>query len=502
MEALDERMADLNEILDGDNPRTVVKDAAFKELMESIKEFGVLEPILVRPRQNSGYEIIAGHRRAAAARAAGLAEIPVRCFDIEADLAERIRVVENRHRENPNPIQEAQAIQKVRARVGDIRTVAALVNMSVAAVTRSLALLDLPMTVQVLIMGGQLTAEHGHQIMRADEKSRTRLVEFVAAKNPWTKTFPTVSELKREIEKNVENDLKKAPFPKGEPYADMVACSACPMNSANQSMLFDGATAGICTGPACYSKKERQFYKDFAETHGKKLEAYKFMGTVSERGYMPVEQVKGNMILTEELLESKPIKKAMVEKPEAFGWVVIKPGSDGTKKKPSIGFCLLDTTVLPKDKRPEKRKSSEDWQAEYKKERFFNAYRSYNLLEAADDLFDARRPSLAHLVWIARAASQNDYSRLNTCLVIMGHAAEDVKTEKAVDAILGKMGREDIHRLIWLGTMNRGDIEELMSDGLKVNIKPILKKADGIAAAEWEKELAKQKEIDTTGVKK
>jgi len=99
----------------GKNPRKQVDDAALGELAESIKQSGVLHPIIVRP-SNGKFELVAGWRRWKASRKAGLETIPATVRELTDEQAEEIRLVENLQREDVHPLDEAAGIQKLRKR--------------------------------------------------------------------------------------------------------------------------------------------------------------------------------------------------------------------------------------------------------------------------------------------------------------------------------------------------------------------------------------------------
>lgn len=486
-------------VAEGANARELKKDAVFEELVASVKQYGVLEPLLVRLMPANGekggreVEVIAGHRRLAAAKAAKKDAVPVRILleeDVDKQLAviEQLRAVENIHRKELNPIEEARAIDKVLKSVGDVKTVAAMVNKPVAYVTRAAALNFLPKNVADLIAAGELTAEHGHHLMRASEKARESLAAFVTKKHEWSKKYPTIEEFQEQIAAKVENDLKKAPFTKDEAYAGEGPCTTCPQNSANQEALFDGAAAGTCTGPTCFSKKEKQFYKDFADSHGKKLEAHKFFGVVSDKG-SGATMAKGFRLMSEDEVEEKAIKKLMEEKPAAFGWAVVRPGDWSERKKPWIAFTVIDPEVLPKEKRAAAEKPKErDWEAEQKKNQHFQGYRNLHLLRAADKVFNGAKPKPEHLLGIVWRKVRDNAAEFARALNVMGmYDPAVIKTEKDLANAVEKLKAPDLLRLIWITSFDTWELAKRLKDEHGVDSAKIVKAADAEAAAEWAK---------------
>lgn len=486
------------------NARAVVKDEALQELAESVREFGVLEPVLVRFVAGDGtdgsYELIAGHRRLAAAKKAGLERIPVRVFKVGDEVAEQIQAIENMHRANLDPMQEARAIQKVQARTGDVRLTAAVMKKTVGYVHRAVGLLSLPKEVTDLIASGELTAAHGHEITRADEKARAAVIKFVTTKD-WAGKLPDVGALRQEIAKKVENDLKKAPFVKDEAYAGEVACTACPLNSANHVDLFEGATDGVCMGPSCFSKKEKQFYKDFAESHGKKLEAHKFLGVVADKG-SGATAAKGFRLMGEDEVGEKGMKKLMEEKPSAFGWAVVRPGEWSERKRPWIQFAVIETAILPKEKRAAAEKpAARDWEAEQKKNQHFQGYRTFRLLEAAAKGFKGSQSQLVGMVWRKARGEARELARTFN---VMGVADEKLKTEKDVASVVEKSKPADLIKALFLMSFESWDLAKRLKEELGLDTAKIVKAADGEASAEWEAIQAKEKEkgLDKKAVEK
>jgi ParB family chromosome partitioning protein len=162
-------------------PRRRFEESALSELAESIRELGVLQPILVRPLAHGGYELVAGERRWRAARRVGLADIPaiIRTTSDLESLEEAI--VENLHRADLNAIEEANAYRQL---VDDFALtqdeVARRVGRSRSAVANTLRLLQLPGSVQRLIMAGRLSAGHARAVLAVSDPVRQReLAEYM-----------------------------------------------------------------------------------------------------------------------------------------------------------------------------------------------------------------------------------------------------------------------------------------------------------------------------------
>jgi ParB family chromosome partitioning protein len=167
-------------------PRVHFDEESLAELAASIREIGVLQPILVRP-QDQGYELLAGERRWRAARRAGLAVIPaiVQHTD-ELGSVERA-LVENLHRQDLTPLEEAAAYQQL---IEDFdfthEQVATRVGKSRSAVTNTLRLMALPAAVQHLLADGRLSAGHARAILGTPDRAFQEHLAKRAAAEGWS----------------------------------------------------------------------------------------------------------------------------------------------------------------------------------------------------------------------------------------------------------------------------------------------------------------------------
>lgn len=155
-----------------DQPRREFDEEAIEELAESIREYGLIQPITVRPLEKGYYQIIAGERRWRACRKAGLREIPVRIMEADDRLAMELALVENLQREDLNPMEEAAGYKKLMEDYGLTQEeVSARVQKSRSAVANALRLLGLPKKVSKLVSDGKLSAGHARALLAIkDEK--------------------------------------------------------------------------------------------------------------------------------------------------------------------------------------------------------------------------------------------------------------------------------------------------------------------------------------------
>lgn len=146
-------------------PRTRMDEASLAELAESIKAQGVIQPVLVR-RIEGGYEIIAGERRTRAARLAGLTEVPVVLREVDDHAAAAIALIENIQREDLNPLEEAQGLQRL---MNEFRLtqedVAQRVGRSRSAVANLLRLTQLPKPIQDMLYAEEIDMGHARALL-------------------------------------------------------------------------------------------------------------------------------------------------------------------------------------------------------------------------------------------------------------------------------------------------------------------------------------------------
>lgn len=159
-------------------PRSVFEPEAFAELVHSIKEFGVLQPIVVRPK-GAGYELIMGERRLRASKEAGLTKIPAIVRETADENMLRDALLENLHRSNLNPLEEASAYKQLLEDFGSTQDqLADKLGRSRPQITNTLRLLKLPLTVQSKVAAGVLSAGHARALLGApDEITMTAFAE-------------------------------------------------------------------------------------------------------------------------------------------------------------------------------------------------------------------------------------------------------------------------------------------------------------------------------------
>lgn len=152
-------------------PRKNFDDAALAQLSESVRLHGIIQPLLVRPIPDGGYQIVAGERRWRAARAAGLSEVPVVIRELDDAQTAQYALVENLQREDLNPIEEARGFLRLTEEFSYTQEAAAeVIGRSRSSVANSIRLLSLPEEVMEMIEDGRLTSGHGKALLGIEDE--------------------------------------------------------------------------------------------------------------------------------------------------------------------------------------------------------------------------------------------------------------------------------------------------------------------------------------------
>lgn len=164
-------------------PRTRMNSTSLAELAESIKAQGVMQPILVRPVDDGLYEIIAGERRFRASQMAGLDEVPVLVKAVPDEAALAMALIENIQREDLNPLEEAQGVQRLIREFDFTHEQAAqAIGRSRSATSNLLRLLNLAPPVQEMLMGGQLDMGHARALLALDGAAQVQFGHQIVIK--------------------------------------------------------------------------------------------------------------------------------------------------------------------------------------------------------------------------------------------------------------------------------------------------------------------------------
>ena len=227
------------------------KGADFDELVKSVKEKGVLVPVLARPLKEGGYEVVAGNRRLAAAKELGLGEIPAMVDEDMDDVAAmEAQIIENLQRKDIHPLDEGEAYRKLLERAGDILTikdVAVRVGKSEAYVRQRLFLTNVEPKVAAMFRAGKLRGEHAVILARLSQVDQGRVVKEV---DRYHGDF-SAADLKDWIQRNVYKPMQNQPWVGDEAMEGSVPAHKPACQPANTA-LFGEVKKGTCTDLACW----------------------------------------------------------------------------------------------------------------------------------------------------------------------------------------------------------------------------------------------------------
>lgn len=201
-----------------DQPRKIFDEDALAELADSIAKHGVIQPLLVRPRPDGSYQLVAGERRWRASRMAGLTEVPVVIKELSDDEAMALALIENLQREDLNAIEEAQGIKALMDTLSLTQDEAAeRVGKSRPAVANALRLLKLPDSVIALVSDGKLSPGHARALLGfKDEQDIIETADLIIEKGL------TVRDVEKLVKKRNKEPKAEKPAARRASYYDEV----------------------------------------------------------------------------------------------------------------------------------------------------------------------------------------------------------------------------------------------------------------------------------------
>lgn len=232
----------LNEIEPNrEQPRKSFDEEALEELANSISTHGVIQPLLVRPLADGGYQLIAGERRWRASRMAGLTEVPVVIREMSDSEAMELALVENLQREDLNPIEEAQGLALLMETYGLTQEQAAKrVGKSRPAVANAMRLLALPQDVLAMVERGELSAGHARTILPLENDG-----QITALANEIIKKNLSVRETERAVKALLKGDVKREKrVKKRDTYYDEVELAVSQSLGRKAKVSLSGGNKG------------------------------------------------------------------------------------------------------------------------------------------------------------------------------------------------------------------------------------------------------------------
>lgn len=269
---------------DSKQPRKFFDEAAMNELTESVKQVGILQPILVRPGamigtgvgkpQRHGYTIISGERRYRAAYEAGLTEVPVVIREgLSDDEILEIQIIENLQRKDVNPMEEGIAFKRLHSHLS-IKDIGLKVGKSETYVAQRISLTDLIDEFQHLVFRDQITLGTAYKLARIGKEGQSEIFKELDLPEDWKTNDDLEDEIRdlKWILKREGEDLKKTTFDITDPdlYPQAGPCTTCVYNSANNLTLFpDKDAKQTCHNSPCYAIKKLRAFEKNIETVAK-----------------------------------------------------------------------------------------------------------------------------------------------------------------------------------------------------------------------------------------
>jgi ParB family transcriptional regulator, chromosome partitioning protein len=206
-------------------PRQVFDEEAMTELMHSVREIGLLQPIVVRPIGADRYELVMGERRWRATQQAGLSTIPAIVRQTQDDAMLRDALLENLHRSNLNPLEEAAAYQQLLDDFGCTHEeLAARIGRSRPQISNTLRLMKLPPLVQRRVAAGVLSAGHARALLGlTDGAQQERLAQRIVAEGLSVRTVEEIVALGEPHDESKERKRVKSAKPVAPRLADIAA---------------------------------------------------------------------------------------------------------------------------------------------------------------------------------------------------------------------------------------------------------------------------------------
>lgn len=248
------------------NPRRFTEDSALKQLAESIKAVGVLQPLVVRKAESSGYEIVCGHRRYLAAKIAGVHHVPVEVRDLTDVQVLEVQLVENLQREDIHPLDEAEGFARLRDEAKYTpEQISERVGKSVAWVYARLKLTSLAPEARKAFYAGELAASVAVPLARLPHAQQAKALKKL---DLGSESPPTVRHQIEWLQSEFCQNLKGAPFDTKDALLvpEAGACTKCPKRSGSTPGLFDDIKeSNVCTDVACFKSKSEAAWQQQAE---------------------------------------------------------------------------------------------------------------------------------------------------------------------------------------------------------------------------------------------
>lgn len=288
----------LDQIVESEtNPRKAFAEEAMADLISSVREKGIIQPILLRPLIGEMYEVVCGARRFRAAQAvwqtnSARNSVPAYIRSLTDDEVLELQIIENLQRRDVHPMEEAAAIEAMSKKL-TLEQIGDRIGKGVKYVSGRLRLMRLSADWQKLFYLGKISFEEARLISRLDESSQQIIWQDRGLNNDgeprWMREGWELGEIKYLL-RGIEHDLANARFDTEDAtlFPEMGVCSTCPFNTAANN-LFADVDGAICTKAACFDTKTRR--NDQRVIHA----AAQMPGTVLITGYVYTDSQKAQL---------------------------------------------------------------------------------------------------------------------------------------------------------------------------------------------------------------
>jgi len=308
------------------NPRKDFNEQAIKELSESLKQHGMIQPISLINAKGGGYEILCGERRYRAAVMAGFEAVDCEVFsDLSKEQADQIRITENLQRKDISPVEEATAYNKLlKGHKMKIEDIAKSVSKSGQYIRQRLLLLNLSDRVSFALENNEIPVTAAVKISTLEKSRQVEVFDAVTSTESGAVVYMGNNQLNWYFENFVSVSLSKAEFDTSnkELFPDAGTCGACPKKAVPALGLFeDVAGHETCLDVKCFVEKQSRHYKMQAEDLSEKTDQDVVFATRQETKDAGQYQEMGKFVrdvhvLTEEEEKSEAFKNAA--KPAVF----------------------------------------------------------------------------------------------------------------------------------------------------------------------------------------
>ena len=289
----------MEQIAEGDNYRRTYNQEKLQELADSIRDTGLAQPILIRPKKGKGgalYQLVVGTRRFRAAKLAGLSVIPCAIEEMSDTRAMEVQLVENLQRSDVHPLEEADGMHRLMQAGGySARELATRLGKKSGWVHKRLKLRDAAEPVKKAFREKQITPDAALLIARESEEAQRELLPLATDRH-WT-----VRQLSDHIQRKLRRDVRKGGFdPKAETLIPEVgSCFKCPKLAGNAADLHAGEKKTTCTDVGCYEQKQLaaiQVKTEQAKAAGSPLlkveTSYRGYADAAPKGVLPPDQYR------------------------------------------------------------------------------------------------------------------------------------------------------------------------------------------------------------------